>query len=213
MTATDSTHGFGGNEPVPTHLRDDQGESWYMVAFRSLDSVMAPARAQARLIALIGLGMTLLTGLVALAIGRGISAPVTRLVDSADRIGRGDLDTTITLNSTDELGQLAQALNRMAASLKQTLISRDRLAQEIEQRKLAEQDKEALIFELTQALAEVKQLSGLLPICANCKKIRDDQGYWHQVENYVRERSEAEFTHGVCPDCARKLYPEFYKEK
>jgi len=65
--------------------------------------------------------------------------------------------------------------------------------------------------ELQAALAKVKVLSGLLPICASCKKIRDDQGYWHQVEVYLRDHSEVEFSHGICPDCAQKLYPEFYK--
>jgi hypothetical protein len=66
--------------------------------------------------------------------------------------------------------------------------------------------------ELQAALAKVKVLSGLLPICASCKKIRDDQGYWHQVEVYIRDHSEVEFSHGICPSCAQKLYPEFYKD-
>jgi hypothetical protein len=54
----------------------------------------------------------------------------------------------------------------------------------------------------------VKSLSGLLPICAGCKKIRDDKGYWSQVESYVQAHSEAKFTHGLCPDCIKKYYPE-----
>lgn len=62
-----------------------------------------------------------------------------------------------------------------------------------------------------QALAEARTLSGLLPICANCKKIRDDQGYWHRVEVYVSKHSGAQFSHGICPDCMGKLYPEFSK--
>jgi AmiR/NasT family two-component response regulator len=61
--------------------------------------------------------------------------------------------------------------------------------------------------ELQDALAKVKMLSGMLPICANCKKIRDDKGYWHQVENYIRDHSEAELSHGICPDCMLVLYP------
>ena len=64
--------------------------------------------------------------------------------------------------------------------------------------------------ELREALAEVKTLSGLLPICANCKQIRDDKGYWSSVEKYVSSHSEAEFTHGICPDCLVKLYPSYY---
>jgi AmiR/NasT family two-component response regulator len=65
--------------------------------------------------------------------------------------------------------------------------------------------------ELEAALAQVKTLRGLLPICAACKKIRDDRGYWHEVEAYVRAHTEAEFTHGICPDCMRKLYPDYVK--
>ena len=62
--------------------------------------------------------------------------------------------------------------------------------------------------ELYKALAEVKQLSGFIPICASCKKIRDDKGYWNQIETYISQHSEAQFSHGICPDCMKKLYPE-----
>lgn len=72
-----------------------------------------------------------------------------------------------------------------------------------------EKERRQLIKDLEAALDEVKKLSGLLPICSACKKIRDDQGYWNQVESYIEEHSEAEFTHSVCPDCAKVLYPEF----
>jgi AmiR/NasT family two-component response regulator len=64
--------------------------------------------------------------------------------------------------------------------------------------------------ELEQALNKVKVLSGMLPICASCKKIRDDKGYWQQIELYIRDHSEAEFSHGICPECVKKLYPEYY---
>ena len=67
--------------------------------------------------------------------------------------------------------------------------------------------------ELKEALETVKTLEGFIPICANCKKIRDDEGYWHQVETYIQEHSEAEFSHGICPECTKKLYPDFYEEK
>jgi transcriptional regulator with GAF, ATPase, and Fis domain len=60
-----------------------------------------------------------------------------------------------------------------------------------------------------EALAKVKKLSGLLPICSHCKKIRDDKGYWNQIENYIHEHSEAEFSHSICRECAKKHYPDF----
>ena len=74
----------------------------------------------------------------------------------------------------------------------------------------AEEEKERLIVELQEALANIKTLSGLLPICAQCKKIRNDDGYWTMVETYVAERSEAEFSHGICPDCGKELYGDLY---
>jgi hypothetical protein len=60
---------------------------------------------------------------------------------------------------------------------------------------------------LEKALSRVKTLSGLLPICASCKKIRDDKGYWNQIETYLDQHSNATFSHGICPDCAQRLYP------
>ncbi|NTW87937.1 MAG: PAS domain S-box protein [Desulfobulbaceae bacterium] len=73
------------------------------------------------------------------------------------------------------------------------------------------EEKERLIDDLQKALANVMMLSGLIPICASCKKIRDDKGYWNEVESYIRDHSEARFSHGICPECAKKLYPEFFK--
>ena len=84
----------------------------------------------------------------------------------------------------------------------------EQLKLQIEERKKAEAEKENLIVELKKALKEVKTLGGLLPICASCKKIRDDNGYWNQLEDYIRKHSEAEFSHSFCPDCAKKLYPD-----
>ena len=64
--------------------------------------------------------------------------------------------------------------------------------------------------ELQKALSEINQLRGIIPICSSCKNIRDDKGSWHQVESYVSEHTEADFSHGICPPCSKKLYPEFF---
>ncbi len=82
------------------------------------------------------------------------------------------------------------------------------IVSDITERKRIEEAKEHLILELQNALAQVKKLSGFIPICASCKKIRDDKGYWRQVEEYIRDHSEALFSHSMCPDCMKKLYPE-----
>ena len=115
-----------------------------------------------------------------------------RLADEALKKAYEDLEIKV-LERTDELSKTNKALNK-----------------EIEQRAVAEKEREELISELREALAKVKTLSGLLPICASCKKIRDDSGYWNRIEDYICKHSEAEFTHGLCPECAARLYPEFY---
>jgi len=88
------------------------------------------------------------------------------------------------------------------------IVGASTVARDITQHKKEEQERLKLIEDLTEALAHVKTLRGLLPICAACKKIRNDQGYWEQVETYISERSDANFTHGLCPDCAQRLYPQ-----
>ena len=78
-----------------------------------------------------------------------------------------------------------------------------RLEREIAERKRVEAERERLIFELREALAEVKTLRGFIPICSQCKKIRDDSGYWQRLEEFLKEHSEAQLSHGLCPDCAK----------
>jgi hypothetical protein len=75
------------------------------------------------------------------------------------------------------------------------------------------QERKKLIIELQDSIAAVKILRGLLPICASCKKVRDDKGYWSQIEQYITEHSEAVFSHGLCPDCAEKIYPDYVKKR
>jgi PAS domain S-box-containing protein len=87
------------------------------------------------------------------------------------------------------------------------------ILRDISQRKQAEAERERLILQLKTALADVKTLTGIIPICAGCKKIRDDKGYWNQVEQYIQTHSLARFSHGLCPDCLVRLYPEYIKEK
>jgi hypothetical protein len=78
--------------------------------------------------------------------------------------------------------------------------------------KNAEKEQRALAVSLKEALGNVKVLKELLPICANCKKIRDDDGYWQQIDTYITENSDTYFSHGICPDCCKKLYPAQYEQ-
>jgi PAS domain S-box-containing protein len=82
---------------------------------------------------------------------------------------------------------------------------------DITERRRMEGERERLVLELQEALTKVKTLSGLIPICANCKKIRDDEGFWNQLESYIQEHSEAVFSHSICPECAKTLYPEIFE--
>ena len=79
---------------------------------------------------------------------------------------------------------------------------------DITERKRVEEERERLVRELQAALEQVRTLSGIVPICSGCKKIRDDEGYWEQVEAYVSRHTVARFSHGICPDCAKRLFPE-----
>jgi hypothetical protein len=137
------------------------------------------------------------------------------------------LGETIEEPPSRDLADLARAFNTMSLNLRNNMDELEnrvakrtceleakniQLAQEIAERNKAEQEKSELIIELKNALKRVKKLSGLIPICSSCKKIRDDKGYWNEVERYIGEHSEALFSHSICPDCMRKLYPEIADE-
>ncbi len=77
--------------------------------------------------------------------------------------------------------------------------------------KLSKDELQRVNKELTNSLAQIKLLKGLIPICANCKKIRDDTGFWQEVESYISHHTDANFSHGICPDCMKELYPDIYK--
>ncbi|MEW6599886.1 MAG: PAS domain S-box protein [Nitrospirota bacterium] len=122
-------------------------------------------------------------------------------------------DVTEQKRSEEELNRHRERLEELVRE-RTTELSRlnEQLHKDIARRKLAEQVRENLILELRDALAKIKTLKGLIPICAWCKKIRDDKGYWKKVETYIREHSDASFTHGICPDCLKKESPETYAE-
>jgi PAS domain S-box-containing protein len=87
------------------------------------------------------------------------------------------------------------------------------IIRDVTKRKQIEAEREQLITELQNAIEQIKTLKGIVPICASCKKIRDDKGYWEQVDAYVTKHTDAKFSHSICPDCTQKLYPDFYNRK
>ncbi|MDW7773361.1 MAG: hypothetical protein SCH71_10765 [Desulfobulbaceae bacterium] len=133
----------------------------------------------------------------------------TLLVCNIVSIGLTALFSAIIMATLMQLDKSINERKRSNGNLEQ---SNARLNREVEIRKQIQLEKENLINKLKSSLEKVKLLSGFLPICASCKKIRDDKGYWNQIESFIREHSEAEFSHGICPDCAHKHYGEFYPE-
>lgn len=102
------------------------------------------------------------------------------------------------------------AILRKVAEIEQELSLAN---EEIERRRQAEKERDRVIERLRKTLSEVKTLQGLLPICSHCKKIRDDTGYWNRLETYLEAHSDAELSHGICPECAEKYYGEFRKKR
>jgi hypothetical protein len=98
-------------------------------------------------------------------------------------------------------------------SLQDVQKTNKKLACEIEERKKSEREKEKVIQKLEKADIQVKTLQSLIPICANCKKVRDDKGFWQEVEKYIEDNSHFQFSHSLCPECSRKLYPQVYDKK
>ncbi|MBI4971676.1 MAG: response regulator [Candidatus Omnitrophica bacterium] len=119
-----------------------------------------------------------------------------------------NLEMAFSLGAVDYVSKPYNKIELMAR-----ISSALRLKREMDQRKMHECDLEKKNKELEKALNEVKVLRGFIPICAACKKIRDDKGFWQQVECYISKHSSAQFTHGICPDCMVRLYPEVKEAK
>ena len=207
-TAGINGYSFGGSLKSIDHKTGNQGQFWYVIQSKSMDVVHTLIKKTASLLFFIGLGLSVILALVALFMGRKIAAPVKRLGDLTVEIASGRFDKRIHTTAKDEFGNLALSFNHMLDKLQQTTASRQALELEIAERKRAEIERDNLIKKLRKALDEVKTLSGLFPICSYCKKIRDDKGYWNQIETYIRDHSEAEFSHSICEECAKKYYPE-----
>lgn len=120
---------------------------------------------------------------------KGLQASLAHLTWQVNQVAEGDLNQQVHF-----LGSFSDSFNRMISSLKEKKI----LEQQILEKNL----------ELEKAIKEIKTLSGIVPICMHCKKIRDDQGYWNQLEKFITEHSEAQFSHSICDNCIKKHYPD-----
>ncbi len=165
--------------------------------------------------ALAAIALMVVAVIPARRISTALTSHLSALSGTAREIAEsGSLEIKAEIAGPEEVRVLAASLNAMIEKLKK---SHDELEARVAERTAeltasnaglsrANAEKEKLIGELQEALASIKTLRGLLPICSSCKKIRDDSGYWNQIDSYLAQHSDLDFSHGICPDCAEKLY-------
>lgn len=153
------------------------------------------------------------------AIGLNTFTRIQSVASNCPIVVMTDLDDESTGNEAMKLGAqdylVKKEVNpKMLVRALRYSIERKRLEEKLRKArdamKKSAEERKNLIEKLRDSLANIKQLSGLLPICSSCKKIRDDKGYWNQIEGYIRDHSEANFSHGICPECTKKLYPNIF---
>jgi methyl-accepting chemotaxis protein len=145
---------------------------------------------------------------------------VVKLVSVTKRFQSGDLAVRTGLSGKDEFSEVGRAFDQMAEKIERDSLAiaeneenlkriNGQLRQEIVERKQTEDERNRLIDQLRVAISRIKTLTGLLPVCSACKKIKNDNGEWQQMEEYIRNHTEADFSHGICPECMEKLYPDY----
>ena len=184
------------------------GEGRYLVGIDMRADEVRNNLRELRLTGLASLFASILMALLfALALSRGLGRRIGALANHCRDLAMGRRDVRIEGRTYDEFDDLAEAFNAMSGALGG---ARAELERAIAELKETQQGLETRVAERTRELQETVEkmnvLRGLLPICCSCKKIRNDQGYWTQVEHFVAEHTGARFTHGICPECTAKLY-------
>ncbi len=217
---------LGFHEPaVDTDLVEDEwgvflsgyaplinGDGRYLVGIDMRADEVKNKLAELRLTGALSLVASILLALLfALYLSKGLTRRINRLSSQCRDLALGNFDSRIKKRSFDEFDDLADAFNIMSDKISST---RSELMQAIAELQKSRGELETRVSERTRELQEtlgrMEVMRGLLPICSSCKKIRDDQGYWKQLEHFISEHSEARFSHGICPDCSLKLYGEIY---
>jgi HAMP domain-containing protein len=194
-------------------LRNGNGR--YLIGIDMRADEVDQKLSEIRLAGLLSLVSSLLLALVfALYLSRGFTARINTLTRHCQRIAIGHFDETITIRTFDEFDDLITAFNTMSDELAQARTQADQAIDELrEARDNLETHVEERTRDLKNALEKVQVLTGMLPICSSCKKIRNDKGYWQQVEHFVSMHTGAQFSHGLCPECATKLYGDILMRK
>ena len=209
LTTKQEGYRFGGSFESIDHKKGNAGESWYVLNFRDMKTVLYPVTVSAQTTMLVTIFVIFVLAIAALLFGRQIAHPIVKFVEQAGNIAKGNFAARVETKRKDEFGTLAHSFNRMAEELGNTTTSIKSLEDEIVLREKSETEKEHLIQELKEALKEIKTLSGVIPICMHCKGIRDDKGAWNQLEKYIIEHSDAQFSHGICDKCLKEHYPDY----
>jgi len=191
------------------------GEGRYLVGIDMRADEVDNKLAQLRLTGMVSLLAAILLALLfSRFLSRGLARRIELLVWRCRQIARGQFETGTEVRTFDEFDNLIEEFNTMSAELERARGDMDKTMQELsDARNNLEKHVQERTRDLQKALDKVNVLSGLLPICSSCKKIRNDQGYWQQVEHFVESHTDARFTHGLCPACALNLYGHIVSEE
>jgi HAMP domain-containing protein len=187
-------------------LRNGKGR--YLIGIDMRADEVDNKLAELRLTGLVSLlGSLFLALLFAISLSRGLTGRIRALIDRCRLIALGRFDARIEMRTFDELDDLIDAFNSMSEDLGKARGQAEKAIADLrDARDNLEERVQERTRELETALEKVQVLSGMLPICSACKKIRNDKGYWQQVEQFVEMHTSARFTHGLCPECGIKLY-------
>ncbi|MDA8138756.1 MAG: HAMP domain-containing protein [Desulfobacteraceae bacterium] len=191
------------------------GEGRYLVGMDMRADEVDNKLSQLRLTGLVSLLASLLLALIfALYLSRGLTGRINTLIKRCRRLALGRFDEKIEMQTHDEFDDLIEAFNTMSEELSQARAKTDQVMTELrDAHDHLDQRVKDRTEALETALEKVKVLSGLLPICCSCKKIRNDQGYWQQVEQFVSMHTGARFSHSFCPECGAKYYGDILSRK
>jgi methyl-accepting chemotaxis protein len=190
------------------------GEGRYLIGIDMNASEVAAKLKELRLTGLVSLLASMLLALLfAHLLSRGLLARIVALSARCREIAMGRFGARVEMRACDEFDDLIEAFNTMSERIREAHEQEERALAEL---RVARDGLQGLVEERTRELERaaerVQVLRGLLPVCSSCKKIRDDQGYWRQVEQFVAAHLDARVTHGICPDCAVKLYGDAAKD-
>jgi signal transduction histidine kinase/HAMP domain-containing protein len=186
ITHESDKYAFGGSRQSIDHTGGNEGEGWHVVSLQPMGQLLSSTEYVTKIIVAVGIVFGSIMALGAWRLSRTLSHPIMELVEHSRRVGQGDFDAKTDITSKDELGVLAGSFNKMTSDLRQTMISRDRLIEEIEQRKQAEEDRERLVHNLGERVKELQCTYG--------------------VANSIRKRTDME---GVCRDVCQLIPPSW----